>query len=137
MRLIPTQLWNYNARPYDIFGVASHSVDGDTVEFMIDRGMHEYAYLRLRLLGINAPEVHGNTKILGLAAKQYTINWLQAAIVLNLQWPLRIHTEKDDSFGRYLAYIWRLSDEHCLNDDLLESGNAVTFMVEKTLPSRV
>ncbi len=104
-------------------------VDGDTLHVYLDQGFHAYRIENLRLLGLNAPEMRGDTREAGLKARQFVIDWLADADSSSLEWSLIIQTEKADAFGRYLATIWRVVDGACLNDDLLTSGNAVPFMV--------
>lgn len=119
---IPTQAWVFAAQ-------LDRVIDGDTIVVTLDLGFHLTWSYSLRLLGINCPEVHGATKDAGLAAAAYTQAWLDAAAVGGAAWPLLVMTHKSDDFGRYLARVWRLVDNACLNDDLLTSGHAVPFMI--------
>lgn len=116
---IPAQRWIFPARY-----VAT--VDGDTIDVIIDQGMHSQRVERLRLLNVNAPEMKGATLPLGREAKAYTLDWLEDAWAdaLREEYPLVVETHKSDAFGRYLAMVWRKSDGACLNDDLLSSGHA-------------
>jgi micrococcal nuclease len=114
--MIPEQAWVYRAK-------AVYIVDGDTVDVWIDAGFHGYRRERLRLLGVNAPEMHGASKAYGVAARLYVGDWLNQVG----DWPLIVQTERSDVFGRFLATVWRVSDGACLNDDLLASGKAVPF----------
>lgn len=123
---VPTALWTYRAR-------LERVVDGDTVDLYIDAGFRSYRSERLRLLGVNCPEVHGTSKAAGLASTAYTANWLQQGVALD-QWPLVVQTHRSDAFGRYLATIWRVVDGTCLNEALLEAGMAVAFMVGEEAP---
>jgi endonuclease YncB( thermonuclease family) len=119
---IPTQLWTVRAR-------LERAVDGDTDDVTLDLGHGIYLQHRLRLLGVNAPEVHGATKPEGDAATAFARAWLAEAG--NDAWPLVIQTHRDDAFGRYLSTVWRASDGTCLNDALLSSGHAVPFMTDR------
>lgn len=119
MQTMPGQLWVFRARPV-------RAVDGDTIDVIIDAGFRSTRTERLRLLGVNTPELHGASRAAGLAAKAYVEAWLAAAG--GAAWPLVLRTEKSDEFGRYLGRVWRASDGACLNDDLLSSGHAVPFM---------
>ena len=119
MYMIPNVPYVFNAKLIKV-------VDGDTVDMDIDAGLHCHRIERLRLLKINAPEVTGPTREAGLAAKEYVKNWFAAASASNAT--LVIQTYKSDVFGRYLADIWRTSDGANLNDQLIESGNAVLFI---------
>ncbi|HKE98034.1 MAG TPA: thermonuclease family protein [Actinomycetes bacterium] len=116
---MPARLWVYRARPV-------RAVDGDTVDVVIDQGMHTQRLERLRLFGINCPEVHGETRPAGLAASAYTTGWLAEAGTD--AWPLVLQTARSDVFGRWLAIVWRASDQRSLNDDLVAAGHAVAFL---------
>lgn len=113
---MPKTLWTWRS-------TLSRVVDGDTIDVIIDSGFHATRVERLRLLGINCPEMKEDA---GRAAKEFTTEWIREAWS-DTPWPLVIQTEKSDAFGRYLAYVWRTFDGRCLNDDLLDSGNAVPF----------
>ncbi|HET8627446.1 MAG TPA: hypothetical protein VFL91_08500 [Thermomicrobiales bacterium] len=100
-------------------------IDGDTAILTFDFGFGEEHTESVRLLGVNCPEVTGATRAAGLAAKDYTERWLAAADTPPTDWPLVAQSFKSDHFGRWLAFIWRKSDRHSLNDDLLADGQAV------------
>jgi micrococcal nuclease len=102
-------------------------IDGDTQVYQIDQGMHSYRVETIRLFGVNAPEMHGATKLTGDRATLFTQQWITQADCKQAEWPLVLQTFKSDVFGRYLAIVWRTSDGACLNDDLLSSGNAVIY----------
>lgn len=113
-------LWNYRARLVRV-------VDGDTADVQLDFGMHCYRIERLRLLGVNAPELRGPEHERGLAATEYVRRWFDAAASTGMEWPLIIHTEKSDAFGRYLGQVTRLVDGDNLNAALIRDGHAVVF----------
>ena len=77
-------------------------VDGDTVDADIDLGFSTYTRQRLRLAGINAPEVRGGERVEGEAAKQWLIDRLR-----NVDWVVTVETQKDrqGKYGRYLATL--------------------------------
>jgi micrococcal nuclease len=116
---MPEQAWVFNAHLRKV-------VDGDTLDAMLDAGLHGYRVARLRILGVNAPEVHGASRPAGLAATAYVVAWL-ATVPADDEWPLRIQTAKSDVFGRYLATIWRRYDGACIGTALLASHHAVPF----------
>lgn len=117
----PDRLWVYRARLVRV-------IDGDTVDVYLDSGFHGYRTERLRLLGINAPEMRAPTYEAGMAATMWVRDWFSHSSFPNALWPLLILTEKTDSFGRYLAEIWRVEDGACLNADIVASGHAVPMM---------
>lgn len=117
---MPTLVWVFRAK-------IIYVVDGDTVDLEIDVGLHGRRIERVRLLGVNAPEVHGDTRAAGLQAAIYVRGWFNASTTPSTEWPIVVQTYKSDVFGRYLATIWRQVDGACLNLDLLNSEHAVVF----------
>ncbi len=109
------QLWNYQARVVRV-------VDGDTLLVELDTGFHSTRWEKLRLLGIDCPEVVGGDKQAGLDAANFVRAWVASDTDT---WPYLVHTVKTDSFGRYLATITRKADGVSLADALLEAGHAV------------
>lgn len=121
MGSMPAQAWIFPAR-------VERVVDGDTLDVRLDTGFHTEHVERLRLLGVDAPEMHGESKAAGEAAREYVVRWLAAAKRAGYQgWPLYVSTHKTDDFGRYLANVWRRGDGRRLNDDLLNDGQAVAY----------
>jgi micrococcal nuclease len=108
-------MYEYDAKVINV-------VDGDTVDCVISLGFYLTAAHRLRLLGVNCPEVHGETKAAGLKAAEYTRATLLGQTV-------RIRTAKSDSFGRWLCQVY-LGDLD-FNRSLVDRGLAVPFMVGK------
>lgn len=109
-------------------------IDGDTYDMIADLGFgleHGHASdvpFRVRLLGVNTPELRRGSvehRAAGRAATEYVRHWFTAAGPK--EWPLMIRTSKDDSFGRWLAEVWRTGDSANLGDDLLAHGHAVTY----------
>lgn len=94
-------------------------VDGDTIDLVVDMGFYMTATIRSRLLGINTPEIHGETKNEGLLAKAYVSSRL-----LNNE--VTIKTTKADSFGRWLCTVF-IGEEN-FNATLISMGLAVEYM---------
>ena len=94
-------------------------VDGDTIDLDVDMGFRAWRMSeRFRLAGINAPELRGESRAEGAAARAFVVGLLapNAEVV--------IETAKDDAFGRWIATVW-LSDGRCLNDVMVEAGHAI------------
>ncbi len=90
--------------------------DGDT--FLTERGM------RVRLLGINTPEVAHESKPgepMGEAARQALRRQIEGRIVR-----LRFDRERKDRYGRTLAQVWR-RDGTWVNAWLVEQGYAHVY----------
>lgn len=94
--------------------------DADTVRLDIDLGMDTWIINEpVRLARIDAPEVQGDERAEGLAARDYVRSLLKPGD------PITIRTYKDakGSFYRYLVEVY-LADESCLNDRLVAKGLA-------------
>ena len=97
-------------------------VDGDTVDAIIDLGFSIQAKHRLRLLGVDTPELRDKDEATRLKAQE--AKTFVTETLLNKEFVVK--TEKSDSFGRYLAIIY-LDDTKTLNDLLIEKGYAEVF----------
>jgi micrococcal nuclease len=109
-----SSLYVYRAR-------VSRVVDGDTLDLDVDLGMEITKACRVRLLGINAPEMDSPE---GKVAKAYVNDWVSKHP------QVLIHTVKDrrEKYGRYLATIG--TEEMgvpTLNQSLLDMGLAVPY----------
>jgi endonuclease YncB( thermonuclease family) len=105
--------------------VVTRIIDADTLVADVDLGMRQwFCGVQLRLLRINAPEVHGPSAPAEHAATAYTDDWLH---IHNGHGRMYGRTELTDSFGRYLAEVTCGGCGHNLSDDLLTSGNAVLY----------
>jgi micrococcal nuclease len=108
--------WIYNAEVKRI-------VDGDTFDILIDLGFDTFRKGRVRLYGVNTPESRTKNleeKKLGLAAKEFTDQWISAA-----GHKVKIETilDKNEKYGRILARVWDEAGA-CLNTDIVASGLA-------------
>jgi micrococcal nuclease len=113
-------LYNYRAK-------VTRVVDGDTIDAEIDLGFEVQTKKRLRLLWINAPEAKGATKQAGDKARDHLWELLMQADD-DEGW-FEIHTEKADSFGRYLVLI--RFGETTVNQRMIDDGHAVEFRRDK------
>lgn len=95
-------------------------VDADSVDVRVDLGFSITMEMKLRLLGINAPEM--NTPE-GKLAKQALEN------LIPVNSPLLIETFKDrrEKYGRYLATI--MFNDMNVNTWLIEMGYATPYVV--------
>jgi micrococcal nuclease len=115
---------------YNYKAFVNRVVDGDTIDVIIDLGFGVLTKERIRLLGIDTPEIRTKDlveKAEGLKAKEFVEN----AILLE---EVTIVTYKDSKgkFGRYLAEVLYFKDKlfedltH-LNDELVELGLAKIY----------
>lgn len=111
-------------------------IDGDTVDLFLDTGFYGYKRLRIRLAGIDTPELNSKDpeqRELAQKAKQWMIDKLQPGPGSpGSEWTLRVVTYKDpDSFGRWLGDIYvRIAGdgEENVNASLLELGLAKPYL---------
>jgi len=113
---------------YTYLGFLDRVVDGDTLVMHIDCGFDNWKTERLRLRGINTPEMRSTQ---GHKAKRFVENALNGVKFVIVK------TYKEDKYGRYLADIFYLPDEddpHAvakegkfLNQDLLDQGLASLY----------
>ena len=112
-----TKLYFYRARVVDVY-------DGDTCRVDIDLGFNTFLRReKIRLSGINAPELRGKEREAGLKSRDYLRE-------LILDKDIYLETEKDrkGKYGRYLGTIW-VKDENNryinVNEKLVQEGYAV------------
>ena len=102
-------------------------VDGDTLDLTLDLGMHVHIKERVRVYGINTPEVYGVKKdseeyALGCKASERVKELLEGKTI----W---VNTKKDKKgkYGRYLAIVF-FDDENgqpcSLAETLVKEGLA-------------
>jgi micrococcal nuclease len=89
----------------------THVTDGDTV-WLSGIG-------RVRLIGIDTPEVYGSVECYGAAASSFTDRVLRPGTRVRY----RLGVERRDRYGRALAYVW-LGDGRFFNAMLAERGYA-------------
>lgn len=99
-------------------------VDGDTVVMSISLGCHVVVEKYIRLYGINAPEMHGATKLAGMEARDFL-----SSHVLGKELLIQTFKDKTEKYGRLLAKIYTdLEKTECVNDLLISSGHAVAYL---------
>tara|TARA_Y100000114_G_C11743814_1_gene320497 strand:+ start:379 stop:693 length:315 start_codon:yes stop_codon:yes gene_type:complete len=98
-------------------------VDGDTIDAQIDLGFDTHKVIRIRLVGINAPESRTRDleeKTRGLAAKQFVID-----ILKKHHNNFILHSQGVGKYGRCLGEIF-LGDVK-LNELLVTEGHATSY----------
>ena len=108
-------------------------VDGDTIDVSIDLGFNIFTIQRVRLLGIDTPEIHTKNfeeKQHGEEAKQFVINFIEEAEREGYQ--IYVKTTLDDKYGRMLGRV--VANNQCLNDLLLTNQLASPYNGERKIP---
>jgi micrococcal nuclease len=102
--------------------------DGDTVTADIDLGMGVWLHgAKLRLYGINAPELRGPEKVAGKRSRDFLKRLLDGKRIV-----LETIEDKTGKYGRWLAVLWVKgqgdwcpSDRWCnVNEALVANGQA-------------
>jgi micrococcal nuclease len=117
-----------------LHGTVVHVVDGDTVDVALPHGR-----TRVRLIGIDAPEMHDSPKLdrdvarsgrsraaivaLGREATAFTERRLLGRAV-----GLELDVAHHDKYGRLLAYVW-LDDGSFFNAEMMRAGQAQLMTV--------
>jgi endonuclease YncB( thermonuclease family) len=90
--------------------------DGDTIELS--------GVGKVRLIGIDTPEVFGHTECFGRAASAFT----KSVLITGRHVLYRLGLETHDRYGRALAYVW-LDDGRMFNGMLAERGYATPLTI--------
>ena len=94
-------------------------VDGDTLDLAVDLGFMVSIEERFRLDGINAPEVKGEERPRGLAAKEYLEGLIPVGSTV---W---VESIKRGSFRRWIGRLFLERDDAlCLSDIMVREGHA-------------
>lgn len=115
-------------------------IDEDTIDVLADCGFREYRTMRLRLVGIDTPELNSKDET-ERAAAQAAKAWLSellhseedklGMVGPTCEWPVRIVTFKDpDSFGRWLAdvFVRGGEEEIYVNAEAIKLGYARPYV---------
>jgi micrococcal nuclease len=79
---------------------------------------------KVRLIGVDTPEVHGQVECYGHAASAF----VERTVPLGSEVRYRLGVEQRDRYGRALAYVW-LRDRRFLNRLLVARGYAQPLIV--------
>jgi len=119
-------MYEYKAKIIDVY-------DGDTFTFEVDLGFSITVKEKIRLAGINTPEVRGSSKIEGIKVRDYV-----RSIILGKEVVIQVF--KKGKFGRYIAYVlfdasYIIDGEkgitRNLTEHLLERNYGKEFMSDK------
>lgn len=97
--------------------------DGDTVTAVVDLGFLHSQEMKLRLYGIDTPEMRGPEKIEGKKVRD-----IVRTMVLDKEVTIRSYKDKQGKYGRYLASII-LEDGLDVNQWLVDNGHAKPYLL--------
>ena len=98
--------------------------DGDTWTVDIDCGFGIWLRKqKLRLYGVDTPELRGDEREAGLAAR----DWCRELAPPGTEILLETMKDKTGKYGRWLAVIWLDGLERSLNTSLIETGHARAY----------
>ena len=107
-------MYEYNAKVLRV-------IDGDTIEAVVDLGFGVSRKDKFRLAGINAPEMRGEEREAGKAAKEWLVNFLK---IHNNEVRVQTIKDKQGKYGRYLAELLTSTGEWSINVALVRAGHA-------------
>lgn len=118
-------MYQYQAKVIDVY-------DGDTITAQVDLGFHASMKIKVRLFGINAPEVRGESKEEGLKSKTFLSD-----LVLNKTIMLSTKKDKQEKYGRWLGVIFVKEtypnedgsfDDINVNEQMVLKGFTIPYM---------
>lgn len=101
-------------------GKVINVVDGDTIDVLINRGFGDFTQKRIRLSGINAPEMKDVPK--GEEAKKALIG-----LILDKEVVIKTKKDQTDIYGRYLGTIYLGENKLNVNDQMIKIGHAKLY----------
>ena len=96
-------------------------IDGDTLVLNVDLGCSVIVNMTTRLNGINAPEK--NTPE-GITTKK----WLEDKLPVNSSVVVQTVKDKKEKYGRYLAVIYKDKETISVNDEMINTNLAVSYL---------
>jgi endonuclease YncB( thermonuclease family) len=91
-------------------------IDGDTFDAKLSLFLNLFSFERIRVLGVDTPELHAPTLAAAQDARAFSIQWLGKG-------PVQLTACKRDDFGRLLAIVTR--GEENLATELIKAGKGV------------
>jgi micrococcal nuclease len=118
---IPDFLYHYRAFVTGVY-------DGDSITVRFDYGFNLIqSNQKIRLYGINAPEIRGDSRRSGLKSR----DWLREKI-LDKNIIIQTYKDKKGKYGRWLGIIYEITEDGemiNLNDQMVSLGLAVQYLV--------
>ncbi|NNM22882.1 MAG: thermonuclease family protein [Flavobacteriaceae bacterium] len=108
-------MYNYKAHIKAVY-------DGDTVTAVVDLGFLHYQEMKLRLYGIDTPELRGPEREQGLIVRD-----ILREMILDKEVEIHSYKDKQGKYGRYLATI--ILDGLNVNQWLVDNGHAQEYLL--------
>jgi micrococcal nuclease len=105
-------MYTYRAKIISVY-------DGDTVTALVDLGFGITNKIKIRLKGINTPELRGAERPRGLVSRDFL-----REKILDKDIIVETFRDKKGKYGRYIGTLWL--DEENINELLVEQGYAET-----------
>ena len=109
-------------------GRVTKITDGDTIRVQLNAGVEE----KVRLIGIDTPEVHGRGGLRECFGKEASAE-MARLVPVGTTVRLEIDAEARDRYGRLLAYVYRVEDDLHINLEMARRG----FAAPLTIPPNV
>jgi len=107
-------MYHYKAKIIDVY-------DGDTVTAIVDLGFLHFQEMKLRLYGIDTPELRGEEREQGLIVRDIVRD-----LILDKEVEIYSYKDKQGKYGRYLATI--VLDGININEYLVNQGHAKVYV---------
>ena len=110
-------MYKYNAK-------VSRVVDGDTVDALVDLGFDTWKHVRIRMMGLNAPESRTRDleeKFYGKASKAH----LQSILA---EGDIELQSHGKGKFGRILGELFVGSSSYSVNQQMIDEYHAVPYL---------
>jgi len=107
-------MYNYKAHIKAVY-------DGDTVTAVVDLGFLHYQEMKLRLYGIDTPEMRGEEREQGIIVRD-----IVREMILDKEVEIHTFKDKQGKYGRYLATI--ILDDLNVNQWLVDNGHAEVYL---------
>lgn len=105
---------------FEYYATVLKVIDGDTVDFDVDLGFDVHMNMRVRLAGIDAPEMRTKD---GMVSR----SWLILKLPVGSKFLIRTDKDRKEKYGRYLATVFPLDGSMSINDKMIEAGHAKKY----------
>lgn len=104
--------------------------DGDSVTLWVENGFNNFQLWKTRFLDIDAPEVRGSERELGLITKKWLADQILGQYII-----IDAPNGKLDKYGRLLIRVYEKDDllfEYSLNQKMVDMGLAEDYVLRKS-----